>query len=536
MAAFLVLNTSTIVVTKTKIMKLLLLTIASAFALNTYSQAPTIQWQKAFIGSNFSASSSIKQTSDGSYITVGNTQSSDGDFAGNHGSYDGWIAKLDINGNTQWKKIIGGSQQDGLNSVIPTNDGGYIAAGFSCSNDGDVSGHHGSTSNNDCWVVKFDNIGNIQWQKSFGGTAPDEAISIEQTGDGGYIINATAGSINGDVTSNHGIVDIWVIKTDSNGNIQWQKTYGGSRFDHSRFMSKTNDGGYIIAARSFSNNGDVTQHIDSTNVQNGWVLKLSSSGNIDWEKSFLESDYTWLQSIKQTSDNGFIIAGHSSASDSMTSSDGLIIKLDANGILQWKKNYGGSYAEKLIGVIETNNGEYLIAGNTSSNDGDVTNFIGHLDCWLLNISSNGNLNWQKTYGGTAYDDVYDIQETNDGSYILSGNSASDDVDVTINPNNPFLPNAWIVKFTPLSTSIQENQITSNSFSIYPNPANDIIHINESNSLTNESYSIVNTLGQTVLSGKLENQHSTINIKTIEAGIYFLQLGNKQTQSYKIIKN
>lgn len=515
-------------------MKKLLFTIASAFTFNCFAQAPIIQWQKGFIGSNFSAANSIKQTNEGNYIAVGNTQSSDGDFVGNHGSYDGWISKLDINGNTQWKKIIGGSQQDVLNYVIQTNDGGYMAVGYSCSNDGDVSTHNGSTNNNDCWIVKFDNIGNIQWQKSFGGTASDEGNSIEQTDDGGYIINATTSSNNGDVTSNHGILDVWLIKIDSIGNIQWQNTYGGSRFDNSSSMSKTNDGGYIIAGRSYSNNGDVTQHIDSTNVQNGWVLKLSSSGSIDWEKSFLESDYTWLESIKQTSDNGFIMVGHSATNDNMASPDGLIIKLDVNGIIQWKKKYGGSYAEKFIKVLETNNGEYLVAGNTSSNNGDVTNFKGHLDCWLLSISANGNLNWQKTFGGTAYDDVYDIQKTNDGSYILSGNSASDDVDVTINPNNPFLPNAWIVKFNPVSTGIKKNELI-NLFSIYPNPSNDIIQFNTSTNLTNESYSILNTLGQTVLNGKLENERSKIDVQTLQAGIYFLQLGDKQNQSYKFVK-
>ena len=463
------------------------------------------------------------------------TQSSDGDFTGNHGSYDGWIAKLDATGNTLWKKVVGGSQQDGLNYVISTNDGGYIATGFSSSDDGDVSGHHGSTNNNDCWIIKFDNLGNIQWQKSLGGTAGEEGNSIEQTNDGGYIINATASSNNGDVTSNHGILDFWAIKIDSIGNIQWQKTYGGSRFDHSRSMSKTNDGGYIIAGRSYSNNGDVTQHIDSTNVQNGWVVKLSSSGSIDWEKSFLESDYTWLESIKQTSDNGYIIVGHSATSDSLTSPNALIIKLNVNGTLQWKKSFGGSYLDKLTSVLETNNGEYLILGNTSSNDGDITNLKGYQDFWLLNLATNGNLNWQKTYGGTAFDEAYDIQPTNDGSYILCGNSGSSDLDVTINPNNPFLPNAWIVKFNSLSTDIKKNQQNKN-LSIYPNPATDILLINTSTSLVNESYAITNTLGQTVLNGKLENEHSSIDIQTLQSGIYFLQIGSKQPQSYKIIKN
>jgi Secretion system C-terminal sorting domain len=519
-------------------MKLSLLTIASAFAMNTYSQAPTIQWQKNLTGSAYNTCYSTIQTSDGGYVATGASNSIDSYFTGNKGDMDGWVAKLDASGAVIWNKNLGGSSQDQFYCIAQCTDGGFIAAGYVKSNDGDVSGNHGNQYGpyfeDDCWVVKLDPNGNILWQKTLGGAAAEQVWSIKETADGGCILAATSSSMDGDISNHHGTdgaPDYWIIKLDVNGNTQWEHSFGGSDHDYCFSIDKTSDGGYIIAGSSSSTDDDVTPLSSSFPDIKCWIIKLDANGTLSWEKSFLVEQYFTPKCIQQTSDGGYIIAGSSS---DFSDNDGAVLKLDQNGLFQWEKTFGGTSYDRFNYIEETTNGGYIISGSTESNNGDISNFYGGVnDCWIVNIDVNGNLLWEKTYGGSGDDEAYSIRKTNDNGYIVSTISSSSNHDVNATGYNSY--NAWIFKLIPLSTGITENQ-PSNTFSIYPNPANDIIHINASASVTNESYSIVNTLGQTVLNGKLENERSTIDVQTLQAGIYFLQIGDKQTQSYKIIKN
>jgi len=175
----------------------------------TTIQSPGIEWQRALGGSNLDTTYSIQQTSDGGYIVAGYTESNDGDVSGNHGYYDFWVVKLDGNGNIQWQKCLGGSTHDAPFSIQQTSDGGYIVAGCTYSNDGDVSGNHGK---DDFWVVKLDSDGNIQWQKALGGSSNDWAHSVQQTSDGGYIVAGDTYSNDGDVSGYHRDGDFWVVK------------------------------------------------------------------------------------------------------------------------------------------------------------------------------------------------------------------------------------------------------------------------------------------------------------------------------------
>ena len=180
------------------------------FNLQLFSQtAPAIEWQKSLGGTNDENAYSIQQTADGGYIAAGYSKSSNGDVTGNHGFYDYWVVKLDGAGNIQWQKCLGGTSYDQAFSIQQTADGGYVVAGWSYSNDGDVTGNHGG---DDYWVVKLDTAGIIQWQKSLGGTNDDYAQSIQQTADWGYVIAGGSGSNDGDVTGNHGGADYWIVK------------------------------------------------------------------------------------------------------------------------------------------------------------------------------------------------------------------------------------------------------------------------------------------------------------------------------------
>lgn len=235
-----------------------------------------IQWQKCFGGSNVEHAYSVQQTADSGYIVAGVSYSNDSDVSGNHGSGDYWMVKLKKSGALEWQKCLGGSNFDYAFSVQQTADGGYIVAGYSSSNDGDVSGHHGSDSYTDCWIVKLKMNGTIQWQKSLGGSGNDAAKCIQQTRDGGYIVAGYSYSNDGDVSGNHGLGDYWVVKLKKTGAIQWQKSLGGSYDDLANSIQQTSDSGYILTGRSNSNNGDVSGNHGADDY---WVVKLRKDGS-----------------------------------------------------------------------------------------------------------------------------------------------------------------------------------------------------------------------------------------------------------------
>ena len=236
----------------------------------SHAQAPAIEWQKCLGGTSWDYAKSIQQTSGGGFIVAGETWSNDGDVSGNHGIVDSWIVKLNSSGDIIWQKCFGGTDDDVAFSIQQTSDGGFIVAGYTSSNDGDVSGNHGG---GDYWVVKLDSSGTIQWQKCLGGTDNDEAKSIQQTSDGGYIVAGETWSNDGDVSGNHGNSDYWVVKLNSSGDIEWQKCLGGTVKDIAKTIQQTSDGGFIVAGYTNSNDGDVSGiHGDYYDF---WVVKLN---------------------------------------------------------------------------------------------------------------------------------------------------------------------------------------------------------------------------------------------------------------------
>ncbi len=199
-----------------------------------------------------------------------------GDMSGNHESYDVWIVKLNSLGNILWQKCLGGTGGDYATSIQQTNDSGFIVAGYTRSNNGNVSGNHG---NFDYWVVKLNYLGNIQWQKCLGGTNIDRTNSIQQTSDSGFIVAGYTESNNGDVSGNHGSYDVWIVKLNSLGNILWQKCLGGTNIDIAYSIQQTSDSGFIVAGYTESNNGDVSGNHGNSDY---WLVKLNSSGDTLW--------------------------------------------------------------------------------------------------------------------------------------------------------------------------------------------------------------------------------------------------------------
>ena len=414
----------------------------------SFAQSPSLQWQKCLGGIGYDQAQSIQPTTDGGYIMAGWTDSADGDVTGNHGSQDAWGVKISNTGSVQWQKVLGGTGSDYSTSIQPTPDGGYIVAGWTSSTDGDITGNHGGY---DAWVVKLSSTGSLQWQKALGGTADEYAESIQPTTDGGYIVAGYTLSNNGDVTGNHGNNDAWVVKLSSTGSLQWQKALGGTGYDSAFSIQPTTDGGYIVAGYTSSTDGDVTGNHGN---QDAWVVKISSTGGLQWQKALGGSATDQAFSMQSSPDGGYIIAGYSNSingdvTGNHGSQDVWVVKLNSTGSLQWQKALGGTSDDQAKSVQPTSDGGYIVAGITGSFDGNVTGNHGGQDAWVVKLNSTGSLQWQKALGGTNGDYAKSIQPTPDGGCIVAGYNFSTNGDVTGNHGSY---DAWVVKLGPeLST-------------------------------------------------------------------------------------
>ena len=502
-----------------------------------FSQAPALQWQNALGEAGDDVANSIQQTSDGGYIIAGYTISNYGTVSnGNHGALDYLLVKLSISGNIQWQKKIGGTGSDTAYSIQQTTDGGYIVAGNSYSNDGDVAGNHGGS---DAWVIKIDSNGDFQWQNSLGGTRDDEAYSIHQTSDGGYIAAGYTTSNDGDVTGNHGqggSSDAWVIKINSTGTIQWQKTLGGTNDEVANSIQQTTDGGYIIAGSAASNDGDVAGNKGGDDY---WVIKLSSTGSIQWQKTLGGTSNDEAYSIQQTTDGGYIIAGTTTSNDvDITGNHGdddyWIVKLSNAGTIQWQKTLGGTSSDSANSIKQTTDGGYIVAGNSYSNDGDINGNHGYNDYWIVKLSNIGAIQWQKALGGSSYDVASSIQQTADSGYIVvgrvSGSPTSNSGDIT--GMHGLLSDAWVVKLAPDTMGV--SVFANTPVNVYPNPATSVITIQNPANIVIDKVIITDTAGKTVL--KQTNSTNQVNVEHLANGMYILEaFSGKERFTAKFVK-
>jgi hypothetical protein len=356
------------------------------------SSVGVIEWQKSIGGTNVDVAISILQTTDKGYIVAGYSYSFGGDVSGHFGiteNSDFWVVKLTSNGQIEWDRALGGSGDDKCFSVHQTSEGGFIFAGYTTSVDGlVVSGNHGMA---DYWIVKLSNTGILEWQKTLGGTLNEHGSSIQKTTDGGYIVAGSSSSNNGDVTDNHGKSDFWIAKLTNVGSIEWQKSYGGSSSDSAHSVLQTADGGYIIVGETLSSNGDVSGRHGQIDY---WVLKLTSTGLIDWQKCLGGSSMDVAYSVGQTTDGGFIVAGSSWSVDGdvidlADAEDYWIVKLTTTGSIEWQKALGGSVRDQAYSIQELTGGGYIVAGTSGSHNGDVISNYGGENIWIVKLSPEG---------------------------------------------------------------------------------------------------------------------------------------------------
>lgn len=407
-------------------------------ALNSISKE--IDFIKTIGGTKNESAQSITKTSDGGYAILGYVQSTDGDVTNKQNdSFDYWLLKYDQNNILQWQKTYGGSDDDRGRDIIQTSDGGFTILGYSKSNDGDVTENNGF---NDFWISKLDASGTISWEKSFGFSGADNGISIIQTNDNGYLltgvldVSASNGAGNSKSLSSkrHAGGDYWAIKLNASGEKQWSKFFGGTFTDTPYDIIQTEDNGYIIVGSSDSDDVDIKGNKGSYDF---WVIKISDTGNLIWEKSFGGSETDEARAITKSSDGNYIIVGDTRSTDLDISSnhgaaDLWVIKITPTGNLIWEKTFGGSSFDTGRSVSKTQDNGFIISGSSRSTNGDLLNNSGQNDAWIIKIDDNANLKWQKTVGGSDIDFAYDAVELNDKSVIVVGESNSSNIDIPEN--------------------------------------------------------------------------------------------------------
>ncbi len=333
----------------------------------------------------------------------------------------------------QWSNSFGGYQDESPGCIIKDIFGsGFYILGSEESVDGDVSSHIGSVASSNLWLIKTDSAGNKIWEKSFGGTAIDNGVELFQLIDGGFILTGTTNSIDGDVVGVHtwpipliGSQDYWIVKIDSSLNIQWQRCLGGSDYDNFEDAIMTSDGGYMLFGAISSSDGDVSGFLGGVDY---WAVKLDSVGNIQWQKCLGSAVNDEGRTCVELPDSTYLLAGESESyfAGYHGGGDVGIIRVSNTGSIISQRSYGGSNQDQPSKIVSTNDGGFYLIGTTTSNDGDVSGFMYYNDIWIFKADINGDIIWQKCFGGYAFDVSYDAKLTLDGGLLFSGYSVSND--------------------------------------------------------------------------------------------------------------
>jgi hypothetical protein len=364
-----------------------LVSCAFSAAVCPCAQAAT-GWSKTYGGANAEGVEvsgqdhtfpNVIQTSDGGFLITGDTSSYGA------GLKDAYLVKTDANGEMQWNKTYGGPLNETAYVLCKTSDGEYA---IMCTTSSFGAG------GNDAWLLKIDADGNLQWNKTYGDTGNNDGWMVFQTADGGYVLLCDTTSFGA------GGYDVWLVKTDAAGTMQWNKTYGAAGNDYPSDFILTADGSYAVVSYSMSFGG-----------YKGWLIKTDSSGNMLWNKTYGVGTYSWFDAGIQTADGGYALTG---VVYSGGKQDAWLVKTDSSGNMLWNQTYGGTGDDQPWVPVQMDDGGYAIVGWTSSFG------TGGADGWLFRTDSSGNMLWNRTYGGAGTEFLDNIIRTSDGGYALAG--------------------------------------------------------------------------------------------------------------------
>lgn len=357
-----------------------------------FDSSNQLQWSKTYGGTDDDRGQNIIQTLDGGYFLTGYSKSNDEDVSENFGASDFWVAKLDSNGNIVWEKSYGFPGVDVANAAIQTNDNGFLITGIL---DVTASNQQGNDRNSvssrhaggDYWAIKLDANGTKEWRRYYGGSNTDTPYDIVTTDDGGYILLGTSDSFDVDIQNSKGAYDYWAVKIDANGTMVWEKSYGGDEIDQAYAITKTNDGNFIIVGDARSSNDDVTSNYGSADI---WAIKINQNGEKIWGKNYGGSSFESAKSIIPSQEGGYYIVGNSrSSNNDLTTNKGnndvWVLKISESGDMTWQKSIGGTEIDVANDIIELNDNTIIIVGESWSSNNDITENNGFSDMLIINI-------------------------------------------------------------------------------------------------------------------------------------------------------
>ena len=465
-------------------------------ASSTSITAQKILWEKSLGGKHAEYLYDAIATPDYGFILAGSSLSdkNGNKDESNKGDLDYWLWKMDEKGNLEWQKSFGGNKVDLLQSVALTYDGGFILGGTSSSDKGTIK-TDACKGQEDFWIIKLNAKGQEMWQKTIGGSGMEKLLSIAPTKDGGYILGGTSSSDRNDTNGtddpygkwedSNGNLDYWVVKLDSKGTVEWQKTLGGKYHDELKSIHQTQDGGFVLGGYS---NSPVSGNKTAPNFGLGdyWVVKLNEDGNVQWQQTYGGDGDDNLFSLIPTKDGGYLLGGNSNSgatnSKSKTNKSGTdfwVIKVDDIGLIQWQDTYDFGKYDVLTSLVENKDGSFLIGGYAQSELGNKqksnaktvkADKEGISDYIALKIDAEGKERWSKTVGSKGDEVLRKLLETRDGGYLLAGtsNGSISRDKKTAKGGNDF----WVVKLRDKEKEENE-RITLEAI---PNPASSFTNV------------------------------------------------------------
>ncbi len=483
-----------------------------------------ILWEKEIGGGEDDWGYGLCLSDDGMYVFAGVTASYDEEVPDSIGGTDIWVGKMSPDSTLIWSYTYGGTSNDRANDIQKSFDGGYYFTGFTESIDVDITNNNGSK---DLVISKLYPDGTIEWLQSFGGTSDEIGNTVIPLDDGGVIVAGTAFSDDGDVTNHIGSADFWVIRLDADGNIIWDNCFGGNMEDRARKIIKTQDGNFVILGTAFSQDGNVSNPLGGVDF---WLIKINIDGQLIWERSLGGSSADQGSDLIETSDGNLIITGEVLSNNGDVDgnhglTDAWVAKLDTNGNLIWQNALGGTMVDYFLSIKEADDGGFVATGNTFSDNGDVSINLGASDVWLVKLDANGNLLWEQSIG-------YDLNEI--GNEILS---VGEDIiifgGIQVDHLRHGNSDAYIVKLrAPLNSIIPIHDALQ--LRVFPNPSSEWIHLSHDDIILD--FQLFHSNGQLVKTYSIRQNQFSLNIQGVPLGEYFgiATLGNGQQVSIPII--
>lgn len=522
--------------------------------------AQDILWERSYGGKHAEFLYDAQPTPDYGFILAGSSISNkNGNKSeASKGNLDYWVWKMDEKGTAEWQKSYGGNDVDLLQSVRITNDGGFILAGTSNSS---VSGDkkEASKGQEDFWILKLDANGQEIWQRTIGGSGQEKLLSITQTKDGGYILGGSSSSDKSEADekgvvdkygkreNSRGNLDYWVVKLDSKGEIEWDKTIGGKYVDELKSIEQTKDGGFILGGYSNSpESGDKSQK--NFGLGDYWIVKLDKEGVIEWQETIGGDKDDNLFALTQTKDGGFIAGGNSNSgtSNSKTKSnrngtDFWVVKLNESGSILWQETYNYGKLDVLTSIVENPDGTFLIGGyaqseakfnsNKSLGKNIKTDKEGINDYVALKIKADGEEIWTQTVGSKGDELLKKLFETRDGGYILAGTSKGE----VSRDKNSFKGGSdfWIVKLRDKDKKHKDKE----NIEAIPNPTNTFTNAIVGYDYKKGTATLYDLSGRMINSVKISGERTIpMDLSTLPQGIYLIEVKTDvSTDGVKVIK-